>query len=88
MRFHNPIYLFSFLLTLVGFTSCETKKEEIATAETPSKPNIVLIFADDMGYGDLGVYGATHWKAPDLDQLAADGVRFTQFDVLHAVYSA
>ncbi|MFT5471389.1 MAG: arylsulfatase A [Verrucomicrobiales bacterium] len=40
-------------------------------------PNVVLIFADDLGYGDLGCYGATKLKTPNIDKLAADGRRFT-----------
>lgn len=84
----RSIFLLSFVLTLVGFTSCQNKTHEVESPATASKPNIVLIFADDMGYGDLGVYGATEWKTPNLDQLAADGVRFTQFYVPHAVCSA
>jgi arylsulfatase A-like enzyme len=40
------------------------------------KPNVVLILADDLGYGDLGCYGATKLHTPNLDQLAADGRRF------------
>ncbi|MCC7340593.1 MAG: sulfatase [Bryobacterales bacterium] len=42
-------------------------------------PNIVLIFADDLGYGDLSCYGATAHKTRRIDQLAAEGVRFTNF---------
>jgi arylsulfatase A len=42
-------------------------------------PNIVIIFADDMGYGDLGVYGHPTIRTPNLDQMAAEGMRFTQF---------
>jgi arylsulfatase A-like enzyme len=42
-----------------------------------SRPNIVLIVADDLGYGDLGCYGATRIKTPNVDRLAASGVRFT-----------
>lgn len=41
-------------------------------------PNIVFILADDLGWGDLGCYGQTKIKTPNLDKLAADGVRFTQ----------
>jgi arylsulfatase A-like enzyme len=47
-------------------------------AEPPSKPNIILIIADDLGYGDLGCYGATKIKTPNVDRLASEGVRFTQ----------
>ncbi|MEQ1828334.1 MAG: arylsulfatase [Pirellula sp.] len=48
-----------------------------ATASEPTKPNIVLILADDLGYGDLGCYGATKVKTPNIDKLASDGRRFT-----------
>mgnify|MGYP003893495453 CR=1 FL=1 len=47
-------------------------------AEAARKPNVVFIFADDMGYGDLGCYGRTDIKTPVLDRLAREGVRFTQ----------
>src|SRR5688500_6558363 len=51
-----------------------------APAAPPSrKPNIILINADDLGYGDLGCYGQQHVKTPNLDRMAAQGVRFTQF---------
>uniref|UniRef100_A0A8C3YQV1 Arylsulfatase A n=1 Tax=Catagonus wagneri TaxID=51154 RepID=A0A8C3YQV1_9CETA len=46
-----------------------------------SPPNIVLIFADDLGYGDLGSYGHPSSTTPNLDQLAAGGLRFTDFYV-------
>jgi arylsulfatase A len=47
------------------------------TAIEITKPNIVLILADDLGYGDLGCYGATKVKTPNIDQLASEGRRFT-----------
>ncbi len=43
------------------------------------RPNIVLIFVDDMGYGDLGCYGNKRNKTPDIDRLAAEGQRWTSF---------
>ncbi|MBN8248462.1 MAG: arylsulfatase [Verrucomicrobia bacterium] len=50
-----------------------------ARPSRPSKlPNIVLIVADDLGYGDLGCYGQTRIRTPHLDRLAAEGLRFTQ----------
>lgn len=54
----------------------------------PKKPNIVIIFVDDMGYGDLGSFGATEYETPNLDKLASQGVRFTNFYVSQAVCSA
>lgn len=44
-----------------------------------NQPNVVLINCDDLGYGDLGCYGSTLNKTPALDQLAAEGIRFTSF---------
>src|SRR5512144_2546359 len=46
-------------------------------AASPQKPNILFILADDIGYGDLGCYGATRIKTPNLDRLAREGLRFT-----------
>lgn len=46
-------------------------------AQQTQRPNIVLIYADDAGYGDLSCYGATRVKTPNLDRLAAEGVRFS-----------
>jgi arylsulfatase A-like enzyme len=45
----------------------------------PRRPSILLIVADDLGYGDLGCYGQTRIKTPNLDKMAAEGVRFTSF---------
>ncbi len=49
----------------------------LGAVAAPARPNIVLIVADDLGFGDLGAYGATRIKTPNLDRLAAAGVRFT-----------
>jgi len=50
-------------------------------AQPAAPPNVVFVFADDLGYGDLGVYGNPLIATPNLDQMAADGVRFTDFYV-------
>ena len=57
-------------------------------AEKPKNPNIVLIFMDDMGYGDLSCYGASQYKTPNLDRMAAQGIRFTNFLSAQPVCSA
>jgi arylsulfatase A-like enzyme len=56
--------------------------------QPPRLPNIVFIFSDDQGYGDLGCYGARGFRTPNLDRMAAEGVRFTDFYVAQAVCSA
>lgn len=48
-------------------------------AQSKILPNIIVIFMDDMGYGDLGSYGAIGYKTPHLDKMAAEGMRFTNF---------
>ncbi len=57
-------------------------------ASSRDLPNIVVIFTDDQGYADVGVYGATELATPHLDRLAAEGLRFTSFYASQAVCSA
>lgn len=54
-------------------------------AEEETPPNVVVIFADDLGYGDLSCYGATKLKTPNIDRLAAEGRRFTDAHSASAV---
>lgn len=65
----------TFLFVLLGF-SCGLLAPQ-APAATAGPPNIVLIVSDDLGFGDIGCYGATRIKTPNVDRLAAQGVRFT-----------
>ena len=51
-------------------------------------PNVVIIFCDDLGYADVGCYGAKGYQTPNIDRLARDGMRFTDFYVAQAVCSA
>ncbi len=52
-----------------------------AQTASPRPPNIILIVADDLGYGDLACYGNTVVRTPHLDRMASEGVRFTDFAV-------
>jgi arylsulfatase A-like enzyme len=65
---------------LLIFTACQSNTSQEEESEEASKrpPNIVYILADDLGYGDLSCYGQTHFQTPNIDQLAADGIKFTQ----------
>lgn len=57
-------------------------------AERPERPNVVLFFTDDQGYGDLGCFGATDIRTPHLDRLAREGTQLTSFYVSQAVCTA
>jgi arylsulfatase A-like enzyme len=63
----------SFLITLIILSSAG------GTAFTADKPNLIWIMADDLGYGELGCYGQTVIATPNLDRMAAEGMRFTHF---------
>ncbi len=60
----------------------------ITHAAPPPLPNVVLIFCDDLAYADIGAYGAKGYKTPNLDRLARQGMRFTDFYVAQPVCSA
>ena len=62
------------LLALTVFLTAQS-----ASAQDDAKPNIILIFTDDQGYGDVGCYGAKGFKTPNIDEMAKEGIRFTSF---------
>src|SRR5436190_14621556 len=59
--------------------ACLAVLASCAFAQPASKPNIIFILADDLGYGELGCYGQKLIQTPNIDRLAAEGIRFTQF---------
>src|SRR2546422_9696891 len=61
-----------------------TLASPLAAAER-RPPNVVILFADDLGYGDLGCYGHPSIRTPHLDKMAAEGMKFTNFYVAAAV---
>ena len=70
-----------FTLSLLCFLSLVTASAHASDEQ----PNVVLIFVDDLGYGDLGCYGATKVQTPNIDRLAAEGRRFTDAHSVSAV---
>jgi arylsulfatase A-like enzyme len=77
MNKKNPQKRLFLLITAVGiaitvfFLSCFEE-------DSARNPNIILILADDLGYGDLSCYGQNKFKTPNIDRLAAEGIKFTQ----------
>ena len=75
------------LFTIVVVSSCSEQAMQSAEAAN-AKPNIIVIFNDDQGYQDLGCFGSPDIKTPQIDQMAAEGMRFTSFMVASPVCSA
>ena len=69
MKNNSIILLGSLLILALGF-SC---------SNPPEQPNIVFILADDMGHSDPGCYGSEILETPNIDELAGNGLRFTNF---------
>lgn len=80
----TTLHFILFFLFTVSFWSCnpQTQENEPEKAETrQGPPNFVVIFADDLGYGDLGTYGHPTIKTPNLDKMAEEGQKWTNFYV-------
>lgn len=81
MNIRCSIVIFSVFICLIG---CQEKTEKLADPKDmrgTKRPNIVLILADDQGWGDLGSSGNTDLKTPNIDAIAKDGVSFENFYV-------
>lgn len=71
-------FLTCLILAALCLSACQQTNKKQAAAAPPKQPNIIYILADDMGYGDLGCYGQKVIKTPHIDEMAAEGIRFTQ----------
>lgn len=71
---HTKLNLVLLLFSIFLWESCNSTTDK----KQNERPNIIYILADDLGYGDLSCYGQTHFQTPNLDQLATEGMRFTQ----------
>lgn len=74
----NSLLKFLFIGLLIVPISFACKKKASEKTNNQQKPNIVFILADDLGYGDLSCYGQQNFQTPNLDKMAAGGMRFTQ----------
>jgi arylsulfatase A-like enzyme len=71
---NNVLLMFGIFLAL---SSCKTKNDSKINETKEEKPNIVFIYFDDLGYGDVSAYGATELQTPNIDRLANEGLKFT-----------
>ena len=81
------MHFLRFIFAVTVLAGAQSVMAQASDLKNPARPNIVLIYADDLGYADLGCYGGTT-PTPNLDSIAAQGVRFTDFYVAQAVCSA
>jgi len=82
-RIKIKLFLISFLLIAANCTAANKGKREPES----ERPNILFIYADDWGYGDLSCHGHTGLLTPNLDKMAAEGLEFSQFNVCNPVCS-
>ena len=80
MHLNKIKFILIFCMILMSYVGFSQTKEQT--------PNIVLVLMDDLGYGDLSCYGALDFRTPNIDQIALDGIRFTNYLTPQAVCSA
>lgn len=84
-----PSEMIRFMRKCLGFGCfCLAALSQTVASTAASRPNIIFLLTDDMGYGDVGCYGGDFVPTPNIDRLAAEGTRFRQFYVASPVCSA
>jgi arylsulfatase A len=73
---HPCLGVLSLLAVMAGALAAQAANQAVSP---PESPNFVIIFVDDMGYGDIGPFGSTDNRTPNLDRMAREGMRFTSF---------
>ncbi len=76
------IRTFALVLSIGLLSACQSVAESPQQSEGPEvaqRPNIIVILADDMGWGDIGLNGASLMKTPNIDRIGREGVQLTQF---------
>ncbi len=76
-KFPNKFFLISSYILMIVLLSCQPSKKKNEVVKKTKQPNIIYILADDLGYGDLGVYGQQKIKTPHIDKMANEGLVFT-----------
>ena len=77
MRTINIFINVILIIIVAGCSSGQSKKMEARADD--DRPNVVIIYCDDLGYGDVGCFGAGDILTPNIDRMAADGIKFTEF---------
>jgi arylsulfatase A-like enzyme len=65
--------------SIVGAVLLANSLSGMAMAAESRKPNVIIVFTDDQGYQDLGVFGSPNIRTPNIDRMAKEGMRFTAF---------
>lgn len=69
----------SLTASALALPGCGGQSQQTSSRKSTDKPNVVIVFCDDVGYADIGVFGAKGYETPNIDRMAAEGMKFTDF---------